>query len=116
MRQAQHQVAAEHEALEVALSTVGEIEQAEAEVKLAPEPNFKAEVDALLAQVDDRTRIVYVSNPSNPTGSAYPEAEMRAICEVMAKHDAWLIVDDAHGHGVVGQTGRGTAETLGVLG
>ena len=41
----------------------------EAEVKLAPEPNYKAEVDALLAQVDERTRIVYVSNPSNPTGS-----------------------------------------------
>mgnify|MGYP003631194174 CR=1 FL=1 len=40
-----------------------------AEVKLAPEPDFKAEVDALLAQVDERTRIVYVSNPSNPTGS-----------------------------------------------
>lgn len=41
----------------------------EAQVKLAPEPNFKAEVDALLAQIDERTKIVYVSNPSNPTGS-----------------------------------------------
>ncbi|MEC7796306.1 MAG: aminotransferase class I/II-fold pyridoxal phosphate-dependent enzyme, partial [Pseudomonadota bacterium] len=41
----------------------------EAQVKLAPEPNYKAEVDALLAQVDERTKIVYVSNPSNPTGS-----------------------------------------------
>ena len=39
-------------------------------VRLAPEPGFKAEVDALLAEVDERTRIVYVSNPSNPTGAA----------------------------------------------
>ena len=40
----------------------------QAEVKSAPEPKLKAEVDALLEQVDERTRIVYVSNPSNPTG------------------------------------------------
>jgi len=30
---------------------------------------MKAEVEAILEQVDERTKIVYVSNPSNPTGS-----------------------------------------------
>ncbi|MBN9465539.1 histidinol-phosphate transaminase [Brevundimonas sp.] len=67
----------------------------EAEVKLAPEPNFKAEVDALLAQVDDRTRIVYVSNPSNPTGSWNSGEEIRRLHAALPAH-VLLVVDEAY--------------------
>src|SRR5690606_39352617 len=41
----------------------------QAEVRLTPEPDYRTDVDALLAAVDERTRVVYVSNPANPTGS-----------------------------------------------
>jgi 8-amino-7-oxononanoate synthase len=37
----------------------------------------------------------------------------RAV-EIKEKHDAWLMVDDAHGAGVLGQSGRGLAEHCGV--
>lgn len=67
----------------------------EAEVKLAPEPGFKAEVDALLAQVDERTRIVYVSNPSNPTGSYNTGDEIRRLHEALPA-DVLLVVDEAY--------------------
>ncbi len=38
---------------------------------------------------------------------------MRALCD---KYDALLVVDDSHGHGVLGETGRGTHEHLGMFG
>jgi glycine C-acetyltransferase len=38
--------------------------------------------------------------------------ELRALCD---KYDAKLVVDDSHGHGVMGETGRGTHEHYGML-
>jgi len=67
----------------------------EARVKLAPEPGYKAEVDALLAEVDERTRIVYVSNPSNPTGSYNSGEEIRRLHEALPPH-ILLVIDEAY--------------------
>ncbi len=67
----------------------------EAQVKLAPEPGYKAEVDALLAQVDERTKIVYVSNPSNPTGSYNSGEEIRRLHEALPPH-ILLVIDEAY--------------------
>ena len=67
----------------------------QAEVKLAPEPGFKAEVDALLEQVDDRTRIVYVSSPSNPTGSYNTGEEIHRLHEALPPQ-VLLVVDEAY--------------------
>lgn len=72
----------------------------QAEVKLAPEPEFKAEVDALLAQVDDRTKIVYVSNPSNPTGTWNSGEEIRRLHAALPSHII-LVVDEAYAEFVV---------------
>lgn len=38
--------------------------------------------------------------------------EIRALCD---KYDALLVVDDSHGHGVMGTTGRGTHEHFGMI-
>ncbi len=64
-------------------------------VKLAPEPGFKAEVDALLAEVDERTRIVYVSNPSNPTGSWNSGEEIRRLHAALPP-EILLVIDEAY--------------------
>jgi histidinol-phosphate aminotransferase len=72
----------------------------EAEVKLAPEPGFKAEVDALLDQVDERTKIVYVSNPSNPTGSYNSAEEIRRLHAALPDHII-LVIDEAYAEFVV---------------
>ncbi len=72
----------------------------EAHVKLAPEPNLKAEVDALLAEVDERTKIVYVSNPSNPTGSYNTGEEIRRLHAALPS-SVILVVDEAYAEFVV---------------
>ena len=43
-------------------------------------------------------------------------ASMPELAEIAAEHDATLIVDDSHGIGVVGETGRGVLERFGLLG
>jgi 8-amino-7-oxononanoate synthase len=42
-------------------------------------------------------------------------APVKALAAVCARHEAWLAVDDAHGLGVSGATGRGTLEAAGLL-
>jgi histidinol-phosphate aminotransferase len=67
----------------------------QAEVKLAPEPQFKATPEALLEQVDERTRLVYVSSPSNPTGSYNTGEEIRRLHEGL-RPDILLVIDEAY--------------------
>lgn len=44
-----------------------------------PERNFRADVDAMLAAVSPRTRIVYLANPNNPTGTCLPASEVERL-------------------------------------
>jgi histidinol-phosphate aminotransferase len=46
---------------------------------VAPERDLTADVDAILAAVTPRTRIVYIANPNNPTGTYLPFAEVRRL-------------------------------------
>ena len=55
----------------------------------------------------------------SPTASSRWKARSRrcpTCCEVCRKHDAVLVVDDSHATGVLGATGRGTAEHFGMVG
>ena len=67
----------------------------QASVKLAPEPDFRLTPEAILAEVDDRTRIVYVSSPSNPTGSYNTAEEIRRLHEALPPH-ILLVIDEAY--------------------
>jgi histidinol-phosphate aminotransferase len=44
-----------------------------------PEKNYTADVDAILAAVTERTRIVFVANPNNPTGTYVPFDEIKRL-------------------------------------
>jgi histidinol-phosphate aminotransferase len=51
----------------------------QAEVRFAPEPNYRIDVDELLKLVDARTRIVFIANPGNPTGTWISGEEVRRL-------------------------------------
>jgi histidinol-phosphate aminotransferase len=51
----------------------------EAQVKRAREPNYRIDVDLLLAEVDERTRLVFIANPANPTGTYISAEEVRRL-------------------------------------
>ncbi len=46
---------------------------------VAPETALTADVDALLARVTERTRVVFLANPNNPTGTFLPITEVRRL-------------------------------------
>ncbi len=47
-----------------------------AKVVLAKEKNFKASVDEILKKVTNKTKIVFIANPNNPTGTYLTKNEM----------------------------------------
>jgi histidinol-phosphate aminotransferase len=61
----------------------------------APETNLTTDVDALLARVNERTRIVYVANPNNPTGT-YISAEEMARLHAGLPKSVLLVIDAAY--------------------
>ena len=68
----------------------------QAEVRRAPEPNFRIDVDELLKCVDDRTRIIFLANPGNPTGTWIPFSEVRRLHDALPP-SVVLVLDGAYG-------------------
>lgn len=58
---------------------------------------FKLTPEELTASISDKTKAIILCTPSNPTGSAYSRNELRALADVMAKHNFWIIVDEIYG-------------------
>jgi histidinol-phosphate aminotransferase len=52
----------------------------------APEKNLTADVDALLAAVTPRTKILFLANPNNPTGTFIPASEVRRLRAGLPEH------------------------------
>jgi histidinol-phosphate aminotransferase len=68
----------------------------QAEVRYAPEPKFKADVDEILKLVDARTRLVFLANPGNPTGTWIPMSEVRRLHDALPP-SVVLVLDGAYG-------------------
>lgn len=61
----------------------------------APDSDYATDVDALLAHVTDRTRVVFVANPNNPTGTFLPRADLLRLHAGLPS-DCLLVVDQAY--------------------
>jgi len=62
---------------------------------IAPETEFTADVDAILERVSDKTRVVFLANPNNPTGTYLPMSEVRRLHEGLPK-SVLLVLDAAY--------------------
>lgn len=67
----------------------------QAEVRNAPEPNLRLDVDEMLKLVDERTRIVFLANPDNPTGTFITREELRRLHEGLPS-TVLLVIDGAY--------------------
>ncbi|WP_299477929.1 histidinol-phosphate transaminase [uncultured Roseibium sp.] len=63
---------------------------------VAPETNLKTDVDAILARVTDKTKMVFIANPNNPTGTYLPFEEVKRLHEALPAH-VLLVLDAAYG-------------------
>lgn len=66
-----------------------------AELVIAPEKDYKVDVDALLARVTDKTRFCTIANPNNPTGTYISGDELRRLHAGLPENCLFLI-DDAY--------------------
>jgi histidinol-phosphate aminotransferase len=61
----------------------------------APEPGLRVDVDRMLALVTPKTRVVYVANPNNPTGTYISASEMRRLHAGLPPQTL-LVIDSAY--------------------
>ena len=60
---------------------------------------FKLTAGDLEAAITPRTKWVMLNSPSNPTGAAYTRDELKALTEVILRHDhVWVMTDDIYEH------------------
>jgi len=62
---------------------------------VAPERNLTTDVDAILARVTARTKMVYLANPNNPTGTYIPDQDVRRLRAGLPEH-VLLVLDGAY--------------------
>lgn len=83
---------------------------AKAGVTVYPHGDVEA-LGAQLAASTAGTKIVVTDSVFSMDGNLAPLSALLAVCE---RHGAWLVVDDAHGFGVLGANGRGALEHFGL--
>lgn len=66
------------------------------ELQLDPERGWRPDLDALDELVTERTRLVAVVNPNNPTGSVLSPDEMARVVAACARVGAWLHADEVY--------------------
>lgn len=66
-----------------------------ASVIVAAEKNLRTDVDAVLNAVTPKTKIVFIANPNNPTGSHISASEMKRLADALPKN-VILAIDDAY--------------------
>ncbi len=66
-------------------------------VQLHP-PSFQPDPDDLELVITDRTRLILVNDPHNPTGSVFDVELLRRIVDLAERHDALIVTDEVYEH------------------
>ena len=65
-------------------------------MKKDEEGYFRPDIEALEAHISDKTKILILCNPDNPTGCVFKEDELKAIAELAVKHDFLILSDEIY--------------------
>ncbi len=65
-------------------------------VPLLEENDFSFDMAAFEQALSDRTRLIILNSPSNPTGSIIPRQDLERIAEAARAHDAWVLSDEIY--------------------
>jgi len=87
-------------------SLIDGVRLSRAATKVFPHKNYAA-LEQMLKACTAKKRVVVTDSVFSMDGNIADLPPLLALCE---KYDAWLIVDDAHGFGVLGENGRGVLE------
>lgn len=65
-------------------------------LQLTPENNFLPDLELLKSIVDEKTKIITINNPNNPTGSWIPEDILMKIAEIAKSVGAYVLADEVY--------------------
>lgn len=68
-----------------------------------PGQRFRLDADAIESLVTERTKILFLNAPSNPTGAVWTEAEIEAACRVANRHGLTVVSDEIYEMFVYGE-------------
>jgi N-succinyldiaminopimelate aminotransferase len=61
-------------------------------------PEYRLDGDALAAAVTDRTRLLLINTPHNPTGRVLDAGELESVARVARQHDLIVVIDEVYEH------------------
>ena len=61
-------------------------------------PDFRLDVDRMRAAVTDRTRLILLNTPHNPTGTVLTRAELQAVADLAIERDLIVVTDEVYEH------------------
>lgn len=61
-------------------------------------PTFQPDLAAIEASITDKTKVLVINSPNNPTGAVYPQATLRNIAAIAKKHNILIISDEIYEH------------------
>lgn len=61
-------------------------------------PDFQVDLDELRAAVTDRTRVILVNDPHNPTGAVFGRELQEEVVRLAERHDALIVTDEVYEH------------------
>lgn len=67
----------------------------EAKAVVTPAKAYGHDLEAMVAAITDRTRMIFIANPNNPTGTWFGEAELRAFLDKVPSHII-VVLDEAY--------------------
>ncbi|MGB1311941.1 MAG: pyridoxal phosphate-dependent aminotransferase [Leucothrix sp.] len=65
-------------------------------VPLRPENDFRMNAADLESRITDKTRVIMLNTPHNPTGAVLTAEDVQAIGELAIKHDLWIVSDEVY--------------------
>ena len=65
-------------------------------IALREPTGFSFDLDQLRASVSDRTRLIILNSPQNPTGGVLAKGALEAIAELAQRHDCWILSDEIY--------------------
>jgi aspartate/methionine/tyrosine aminotransferase len=65
-------------------------------IPLREEKNFSFDVDELRGLVNEKTKLIIINSPQNPTGGILTKKDMKAVAELADKYDAWILSDEVY--------------------
>lgn len=65
-------------------------------LKTSLDTGYKLTLELLKEKITDRTRMVIITNPSNPTGNVYTREELFPICEYLTERGIWILADEIY--------------------